>query len=119
MSATPTPLYQKIYALTRSIPCGFVSSYGALARKVGTSARTVGFAMAALQPGHNVPWQRVINSKGEISPRRDGDGNLLQRILLEQEGIVFDHLGRVDLRRYGWTFADAPSASDTSPGSEP
>ncbi len=113
----PAPLYQQIYTLIGLIPSGHVSSYGAIARKVGTTPRVVGFAMAALQPGNTVPWQRVINSKGEISPRCDGDGNLLQRILLEQEGIVFDHQGRVDLRRYGWTFADAVLPSDASPGS--
>ena len=107
-------LYQRIYHITSTIPCGYVSSYGAIAKQVGTTARTVGFAMAALTQQHDIPWQRVINSKGEISPRRDGDGNILQRILLEQEGIIFDHKGRVDLQRYGWTFAAEPT-SDGSP----
>ena len=110
----PPSLYQRIYAVTRTIPCGFVSSYGAIARQVGTTARTVGFAMAALPKGHDVPWQRVINSKGQISPRCDGDGNILQRILLEREGIIFDHKGRVDLQRYSWNFAAEP-ATDTAP----
>lgn len=104
MSATQVTLYQRIYALVRKVPIGSVVSYGQIATMVGTSARVVGFAMAALPPGHDVPWQRVINSKGEISPRRDGEGNVLQRILLEQEGIIFDPKGRVDLQRYGWQF---------------
>jgi methylated-DNA-protein-cysteine methyltransferase-like protein len=96
------PLYRGIYALVRRIPPGRVTTYGRIAREVGCTARTVGFAMAALPAGHDVPWQRVINSQGKISPRRNCDGDLVQRQLLEAEGIPFDPRGRVDLVRYGW-----------------
>lgn len=58
--------------------------------------------MAALPAGHDVPWQRVINSQGKVSPRRNGDGDLIQRLLLEAEGVQFDARGRVDLVRYSW-----------------
>ena len=51
----------------------------------------------------DVPWQRVINSKGEISQR---SGAEKQRMLLEQEGIQFDAKGRVDLKKYAWKGQD-------------
>jgi methylated-DNA-protein-cysteine methyltransferase-like protein len=49
-----------------------------------------------------VPWQRVINSKGEISPRPGAEE---QRHLLEAEGVEFDPRGRVDLGHFGWEAA--------------
>lgn len=59
----------------------------------------VGQALAHLPPGSKVPWQRVINARGEISlPGADGRR---QRELLRAEGIEFGRGGRVDLRRFG------------------
>lgn len=96
------PLYQRIYAVVRQIPPGKVASYGQIARIVGgCSAQMIGFAMAGLKPGTEVPWQRVINAQGKVSPRI-GFGGLLQRQLLEDEGVVFDREGRVDFDKYGW-----------------
>ena len=46
-----------------------------------------------------VPWQRVINAKGEVSPRPDADH---QKVKLLEEGVVFDERGRVDLKRFRW-----------------
>ncbi len=102
MQNSSSSLYILIYALVRRIPRGRVTTYGRIAREVGCTARTVGFAMAALPAGHDIPWQRVINSQGKVSPRRNGDGDLIQRQLLEAEGVLFDPQGRVDLVRYGW-----------------
>jgi methylated-DNA-protein-cysteine methyltransferase-like protein len=98
-------LYGRIYALVLQVPEGYVTTYGELARQVGCTARTVGFAMAALPAGHDVPWQRVINSQGRVSPRADGDGSLVQQLLLESEGICFDGRQRVPLGRYLWSFS--------------
>ncbi len=97
-------LYQSIYSLVRQVPPGYVTTYGQIARQVGCTARTVGFAMAALPAGNDVPWQRVINSQGKVSPRIDGEGNILQRDLLEAEGLRFDQKGRVSLDKFGWIF---------------
>jgi len=52
----------------------------------------------------DVPWQRVINSQGKISPRPGGAEK--QRQLLEQEGVEFDAKDRVDLKKYGWNGLD-------------
>lgn len=95
-------LYQQIYATVRQIPPGRVSSYGRIAKIVGTTARTVGFAMAALPNGSDVPWQRVVNHQGKISRRSDGDGDTLQRDLLELEGVLFISVDQVDLKTCLW-----------------
>lgn len=97
------PKYEQIYALVRQIPPGKVATYGQVAALVGgCSARMVGYAMAALPENSDVPWQRVINHKGKISPHGFGYGSLLQRQLLEAEGVRFDAQGRIDLREFGW-----------------
>lgn len=110
MAKAPSPLYQRIYTLTRQIPPGRVTSYGRIGQLIGCTARSVGFAMAALPAGSDVPWQRVVNRQGKVSPRSDGEGNLLQRALLEAEGVCFDQQQRIDLQRYGWEFPPAPEA---------
>ena len=97
-------LYQRIYGFVRQIPAGSVTTYGQLSRLVGCTARTVGFAMAALPNDTDVPWHRVINSQGKISKRADGDRDVLQRELLASEGVNFDTGGSVDLHRDAWTF---------------
>ena len=99
-------LYQRIYRVVRRIPPGQVASYGGIARMVRTGPRQVGYAMAALSSHDNVPWHRVINSRGEISLRKDGRADTEQRRLLQAEGVVFDPRGRVDFDRFGWIEAD-------------
>ncbi|NMC79839.1 MAG: cysteine methyltransferase [Chloroflexi bacterium] len=97
------PLYERIYAMVRQIPDGKVATYGQIAKMVGgCSARMVGYALAALPEGSGVPWQRVINYQGKVSPHGFGYGSAMQRLLLEEEGVVFDPQERVDLARFGW-----------------
>jgi methylated-DNA-protein-cysteine methyltransferase-like protein len=96
-------LNEMIYAVVRQVPAGRVTTYGTVAKLVaGATARIVGYAMAATPKGSNVPWQRVINSQGKISPHGYGYGSTIQRKLLEEEGIVFDEKGKIDLDRFGW-----------------
>ncbi len=95
-------LFSAIYSLACKIPPGRVTTYGQIAREVGCTARTVGFAIAALPSGSDVPWQRVINAQGKISPRQDGEGNVLQRDLLQSEGIYFDQKGKINMEKYNW-----------------
>jgi methylated-DNA-protein-cysteine methyltransferase-like protein len=97
------PVYERIYVVVRQIPYGQVATYGQIAAIVGgCTARMVGYAMAALPFGTDVPWQRVINRQGKISPRSGGQGGALQRQLLEEEGVQFDSQGRVDFNQVGW-----------------
>jgi methylated-DNA-protein-cysteine methyltransferase-like protein len=93
--------WKTIYDAVRRIPRGRVASYGQVAELAGLEghARQVGYALHALPEGSGVPWHRVINARGEISPRSAGDSHELQRMLLEAEGVEFDERGRV-ARRY-------------------
>jgi methylated-DNA-protein-cysteine methyltransferase-like protein len=97
------PVYERIYAVVRQIPYGKVATYGQIAEVVGgCTARMVGYAMSALKNSTDVPWQRVINRMGKISPHGGGIGTATQHLLLEQEGVEFDTQGRTDFTRYGW-----------------
>ena len=102
-SLKDAPTYERIKAVVRQIPAGEVATYGQVAEIVGgCTARMVGYAMAALPFDTDVPWQRVINRQGKISPRASGSGSALQRQLLEAEGIRFDADSRVDFGAVGW-----------------
>ena len=96
--------YRRIYRAVRRIPRGSVATYGQIAVQAGLPRqhRQVGYALHALPRGSDVPWQRVINAKGEVSARRAPGVEGMQRAVLESEGVVFDALGRVDLGRYQW-----------------
>lgn len=98
-------VYDRYYDVVRRIPRGRVTTYGTVAALAGLGgrARQVGYAMAALPPDMDVPWQRVVNARGEISARSAGSaGEKIQRALLEDEGVAFDERGRIDLEVFGW-----------------
>jgi len=60
----------------------------------------------ALTPSDEIPWQRVINSRGEISARSDGNVDKEQYLRLKEEGVVFDARGRIDLAVFQWAGPD-------------
>lgn len=95
--------YQRIFQVVKRIPRGKVATYGQIAQLAGLAghARQVGYALSALEDD-SVPWHRVINTKGEISPRTWSDHDDLQRQLLEKEGVAFSELGKVSLTRFRW-----------------
>jgi methylated-DNA-protein-cysteine methyltransferase-like protein len=104
---TTENFYQQVYDLVRQIPKGRVMTYGQIAVLLGkpTASRAVGYALHRTPVGQNIPWQRVINSQGKISPRGAGDklhDPPLQRLLLEDEGITFDAQGKIHLDQYLW-----------------
>jgi methylated-DNA-protein-cysteine methyltransferase-like protein len=91
---------EQIYALVRLIPSGKVLTYGTVAHLLDRprNARAVGWALRNLPDGSDVPWHRVINSQRKISFRNEPDNvlsELIQRELLEAEGIRFDAKDRV------------------------
>lgn len=95
--------YEMIWAVVRRIPRGRVATYALVADLAGLrGARQVGYALHALPDDHRVPWHRVINARGEISPRAGSDHDELQRVLLEHEGVEFDERGRIALERFLW-----------------
>jgi methylated-DNA-protein-cysteine methyltransferase-like protein len=98
----------RIHAIARQIPAGRVATYGQIAAIEGHSTpRMVGNAMANLPRGSDVPWQRVLNARGTLSPRAGGGGTEAQHARLRAEGVLFDAGGRVDFRQVGWDGPDA------------
>ena len=101
---SPVNRYQVIWSTVSRIPRGKVATYGQVATLSGLDghARQVGYALHNLPERSDVPWHRVVNSRGEVSPRTSGDSHELQRMLLEGEGVEFDLRGRLELRKYRW-----------------
>jgi len=100
----PCDRYARIYEVVRSIPAGRVATYGQVAELAGFPgcARQVGYALHALPEDSGLPWQRVLNARGEVSKRTEPAAEGLQRARLESDGVCFDPNGRLDLGRYGW-----------------
>ncbi|MDJ0926509.1 MAG: MGMT family protein [Gammaproteobacteria bacterium] len=98
-------IYDAIYDMVRRIPSGRVATYGLIAQLVDRprGARQVGYALGKLCQDSDVPWHRVVNAQGRISPRGLYGSDDLQRLLLESEHVEFDQDGRIDLKRYLWT----------------
>lgn len=82
--------FERVYEVARQIPYGKVTSYGAIAKVLGTakSARMVGWAMNAAHNLENVPAHRVVNRKGLLTGKHHFQGTNLMQQLLENEGIV-------------------------------
>jgi methylated-DNA-protein-cysteine methyltransferase-like protein len=114
----PTAYFGLVWRIAKQIPEGKVSTYGQIAsmippppgvepeqyRRLG--ARWVGAAMNAMPDDQNIPWQRVINSQGEISLPKGSASADEQRALLAMEGVTFDERGRVDFEVVGWDGPD-------------
>ncbi|GAA3561126.1 MGMT family protein [Snuella lapsa] len=81
--------FGKVYKVTRQIPYGRVTSYGAIANYLGASrsARMVGYAMNG-SAGKNVPAHRVVNRKGLLTGKHHFEGTNLMQQLLESEGVA-------------------------------
>jgi methylated-DNA-protein-cysteine methyltransferase-like protein len=114
--SAPGDLWQRIYAVVARIPAGRVATYGQVAALAGLprQARLVGYSLHGLPDGSDLPWQRVVNAEGRVSQRAEpGYAEGLQRHLLEEEGVVFDLSGRIDLKRYRWEPEAPPLAPRT------
>jgi len=101
---SPDGSYGRIFAVVRRIPRGRVATYGQVAQLAGLAghARQVGYALHALGAESPVPWHRVINARGGVSPRSLPGWERVQRDLLEREGVRFDERGCVALDHYRW-----------------
>lgn len=96
--------FERVYELARQIPYGRVTSYGAIAKALGTarSARMVGWAMNASHQREDVPAHRVVNRKGLLTGKFHFNGTNLMQQLLESEGIPVVDNQIVDFDKYFW-----------------
>lgn len=101
---TTDNFFERVYAIVRKIPEGKVTSYGAIAKALGTarSARMVGWAMNASHGLEDVPAHRVVNRKGLLSGKHHFEGTNLMQQLLENEGIKVVENQIVDFEAHFW-----------------
>jgi len=97
--------FTRVYEVTRLIPYGRVTSYGAIARYLGTgrSARVVGWALNIC---HNdtefIPAHRVINRKGLLTGKHHFGNSSTMQQLLENEGLIVEDDCVVNFREKFW-----------------
>ena len=84
--------FQRVYEVVKTIPVGRVTTYGLIAKKLGSasSARTVGWALNASHNDSSIPAHRVVNRNGLLSGKHHFKGFELMKQLLENEGIEVD-----------------------------
>ncbi|MDP2317097.1 MAG: MGMT family protein [Pseudomonadota bacterium] len=94
----------RVYAVVASVPPGRVMGYGHVGAVLGSPrlARQVGWALASLPAGTDVPWHRILRSSGRLAFQGDPARALVQRALLEEEGVAFE-ADTVPMARFGWT----------------
>lgn len=94
---------EKVYAFLTTIPKGKVATYGQIAAHLGNKnlSRAVGNILHNNPDPGRFPCHRVVSSKGQVASHFAFGGGVAQRALLEQEGIVFESNGRIDLKKYG------------------
>lgn len=104
--ARGTDTHQRIRGTVSRIPRGRVATYGQIAGLAGFPGqpRLVGYVLSALPEDSRVPWHRVVNALGRVSPRSGGrEPHRLQQVLLEREGVRFGPDGTISLSRFRWT----------------
>ncbi len=96
--------FERVYTIAKQIPYGKITSYGAIAKVLGTakSARMVGWAMNASHNLEDVPAHRVVNRNGLLTGKHHFDGTNLMQQLLENEGIVVVDNQIVDFEKHFW-----------------
>ena len=95
------PFTERVVEIIKNIPEGKVMTYGQIAAVAGSprGARQVVRALHTLTDKYNLPWHRVINSKGEIG-LKDYESNNVQKLLLESEGVKFTKENKINLNEF-------------------
>ena len=96
-------VFERIYEVVKGIPKGRVATYGQVALLAGNPhwARVVGHALHNNPAPGIIPCHRVVNREGKVAEAFVFGGENAQKALLENEGIVFEKDGRIDLKKYG------------------
>jgi methylated-DNA-protein-cysteine methyltransferase-like protein len=102
MLPKPNP-FDDVYDVVRLIPPGRVTSYGAIAKYLGSKggARLVGWAMNAAHALGDVPAHRVVNRNGVLTGKHHFGGNRM-REALESEGVTVENDQVVDFKNRFW-----------------
>jgi methylated-DNA-protein-cysteine methyltransferase-like protein len=97
-------VFNQIYNVVQKIPKGKVATYGTVARMAGNPrwSRVVGYALHVNPAPGIIPCHRVVNREGKTAATFAFGGGDIQRQMLEQEGVVFESDGHIDLSQYGW-----------------
>lgn len=101
-----TKLALEVYALTRRIPKGKVSTYGDIALQLGSKnlARVAGNILHNNPNPITTPCHRVVNAKGQLAKNFGSEGKINdQEKLLKIEGVVVNNY-QVDLKEYRYKF---------------
>ena len=109
MNSENKNFFQKVYMVSKQIPFGRVTSYGAIAKYLGAarSARMVGWAMNGAGSIEGVPAHRVVNRKGLLTGKHHFDGTNLMQQLLESEGIKVIENQIQDFEKIFWNPSEA------------
>ncbi len=92
--------YSPVYALIREVPKGEVASYGMVASLLpGIGPRQVARALSHMPRGVTAPWQRIIQSSGNVAERVGAER---QRKMLKKEGVTFRNNGAVEWKAHRW-----------------
>ena len=97
--------FERVYDVARLIPHGRVTSYGAIARYLGSgqSARMVGWAMHASHAGKEfVPAHRVVNRNGLLTGKHHFGNSSTMQQLLENEGLVIEDDRIINFEDHFW-----------------
>jgi methylated-DNA-protein-cysteine methyltransferase related protein len=97
------PFHTRVIETIRNIPAGRVCTYGLIAALAGNprGARTVSWILHSSSGKFDLPWHRVINSRGTIS-LLPGNGFEVQKQLLIDEGVLFNAESKIDLKLFLW-----------------
>ncbi len=103
--------FDKVYQVTKQIPFGKITTYGAIAKYLGASrsARMVGWALNASHGDDSIPAHRVVNRKGMLSGKHHFEGINLMQQLLESENVIVKENQVQNFETYFW---DPTSAID-------
>jgi methylated-DNA-protein-cysteine methyltransferase related protein len=97
--------FDRVYDITRLIPRGRITSYGAIARYLGSgqSARMVGWALNASHTSSGfIPAHRVVNRNGLLTGKHHFGNSSTMKLLLENEGLIVDNDRIVNFREKFW-----------------
>ena len=96
--------FQKVYEVVKMIPSGRVSTYGLIAKYLGSakSSRVVGYAMNASHQNSEIPAHRVVNRVGLLTGKHHFSGITLMQNLLESEGVKIQNDRVINFKKILW-----------------